>query len=224
MYGREYAGRELHFEPSGGLIAASLVMMDKETDSYWSLMEGVSLAGDYRGTRLLELTSGAKTQWKEWVALHPDTLVLSIDGIEHEPVNPYDNYVTAETSYRGAEAADRRLPTKTSIYSFEIDGRAYAAPFSAFEGGRVFEIGEVRVFLHRPVGVSVFESTAAFVGGEGAFRQEEGAWVHRPSGASFDAKARQWVGGEGTNVVKLEGFDTFWFNWSMVHPETEILD
>ena len=35
--------------------------------------------------------------------------------------------MTSETSYRGAEAADTRLPTKSSIYAFEHGGRPYAA-------------------------------------------------------------------------------------------------
>ena len=62
MYGREYAGRELRFEASGGLLNAALVMQDKETGSYWAIMEGESLAGDYAGTRLEELPLGGN--WK----------------------------------------------------------------------------------------------------------------------------------------------------------------
>ena len=62
-------------------MQGSLVMQDKETDSYWSIMTGKSEGGAQGGTRLNELPVGVKLQWKEWVRRHPDTVVLSVDGV-----------------------------------------------------------------------------------------------------------------------------------------------
>ena len=31
------------------------------------------------------------------------------------------------------------------------------------------------------------------------------------------------TGGTFGDVDRLDSFDTFWFNWSMTHPETEVL-
>ena len=78
MYDRNYAGKTLNFEPSGGLMNASLVMQDKQTDTYWSIMSGKVEAGELGGTALVELPVGEKMSWAEWVAKHPDTLVLSV--------------------------------------------------------------------------------------------------------------------------------------------------
>ena len=153
MYGREYDGKELNFEASGGLWHSSLVMQDKETDSYWSIMTGESLSGEFKGTELVELPYGAKAQWKDWVAEHPDTLVLSVDGQEHIDRNPYENYFTSEEGFRGSTAEDDRLPTKASIYAFLLDDKPFAVPFSSFENGAAFEVGEWQVFLYRPAGV-----------------------------------------------------------------------
>ncbi len=204
------------------MIASSLVMMDKETDSYWSLMTGEALVGEYEGTRLEELPVGEKIQWKDWVARYPRTLVLSIDGIEHEPVNPYANYFESEQGFRGSRAADERLPTKTSIYAFQRDGKHYAVPFAEFEGGAVVEVGEHQVFLYRPAGVAIFYSTSAFISAGEGFVRRDGVWHHVESGARFDSPRAAFVNGQGA-VARLDGFDTFWFNWSMSNPETEIL-
>jgi hypothetical protein len=223
VYGRKYRGRELRFEPSGGLIANTLVMVDKETDSYWSLIGGVSLAGEYEGTPLDELTVGEKTRWKEWVAKHPDTLVLSVDGIEHSRTNPYANYMASNRGYGGAEADDDRLATKTSIYGFQRGGRIIAVPFAAFEDGAVFDLGEEKVFLYRPGDIEVFYSTSAFVDSGKGFRKRKGTWVHIDSGARFDPEQADFLGGDASEVSRLDGFDTFWFNWSMTHPDTEVL-
>ncbi len=198
---------------------ASLVMQDKETDSYWAIMTGGALAGEYRGTRLTELPYGAKMTWKDWRAEHPETKVLSVDGDEHAEHNPYDNYFSSADGFRGAQAEDDRLPTKETIYSFQLGGRAYAVPFSQLTGGGSFEVAGKHLFLYRPAGAAMFYSTLAYVADEGGFEQTDGVWRHA-SGATFDTAEERFDGGD---VPRLDGFDTFWFNWSMTHPKTEIL-
>lgn len=222
VYGRAYGDRELTFEPSGGLMYASLVMQDKETDSYWPIMTGVSLAGEYRGTRLVELSFGTKAQWKDWVAEHPDTLVLSVDGIEHVDDNPYDNYFASDKAFRGSEAEDDRLPAKASIYAFHLDGNAYAVPFESFFGGAAFDVAGRTVFLYRPPGAALFLSTAAFVV-EGALARREGAWT-TAGGATFDPEAGVFAEDGADQALPLGGFDTFWFNWSMTNPSTVVVE
>lgn len=223
MYDREYGGRELHFEASGGLLHASLVMQDRETDSYWSIMTGDALAGDFAGTPLAELTVGEKAQWKDWVARHPDSLVLSVDGEEHDTVDPYASYFTSDESFRGGEAADPRLPTKEPIYAFESGGRAFAVPHGAFEGGKGFDAGGVTIWLYRPRGVAVFYSTRAFRSPQGGdFVENAHGWRHLPSGARYDRELGTFSAAPGA-PVPLDGFDTFWFNWSMTHPQTAVL-
>ena len=221
MYGREYQGKALNFEASGGLLHSSLIMQDKETDSYWSIMSGDSLSGKYKGTTLRELPLGEKVQWKDWVAAHPNTLVLSVEGVEHDDNNPYDNYFSSDSGFRGVEATDTRLATKQPIYSFHLKGKPYAVPFTAFEDGGVVQVGKRQLFLYRPAGVEIFYSTFAFLG-EG-FKRDGERWIDTASGAAFDAEAGQFVGGDGAKVERLDGFDTFWFNWSMANPKTEVL-
>lgn len=223
VYDREYKGRELSFEASGGLIANSLVMVDKETDSYWSTIGGVSISGEYEGTSLEELSVSEKIQWKDWVAKHPDTLVLSVDGVEHVAVNAYSNYLESERGFRGSEADDDRLPTKASVHGFQRGGQAYAVPFEAFEGGAVVSVGEQQVFLYRPAGVEIIYSTLAFIESGRGFARRDEVWVHLPSGARFDPQRGSFSGEKANEIARLEGFDTFWFNWSMTHPDTEVL-
>lgn len=220
MYARDYDGRSLRFEPSGGLIDASLIMQDKETDSYWSIMTGQALTGEYQGTALRELPVSEKMQWKDWRAAHPDTQVLSIGGVEHVANSPYDNYFSSEQGFRGAQARDTRLPTKAAIYALKWQERALAIPHSAFAGGAVFELApDAWLFLHRPGEASIYQSSRAYLGRGAGFEQTDAGWTHRESGAVFGTAA--FDGQEG--IERLDGFDTFWFNWSMAWPQTEVL-
>ena len=223
MYGRRYGGQDLRFEASGGLMHAALVMRDKETDSYWSIMTGDAIAGDLKGTRLDEMPLGEKAQWKDWVARHPDTVVLSVNGQEHVESNPYDNYISSDSGFRGLKARDRRLQTRDPVYAFHLGEKKYAVPFSAFEGGAVLRAGGRELFVFRPKDVAVLYSTLAFRGAEGEFVRRADGWHHELSGARFDAEQGGFVGGSGAEVRKLEGFDTFWYMWSLTNPDTVVL-
>lgn len=220
MYGRRYRDRDLHFEASGGLIDSALVMQDRETDSYWSLMEGRALAGDYAGTVLQELPVGEKTRWRDWLRSHPDTLVLSVDGVEHVARDAYAGYWNDRRGFRGQKAKDGRLETKSPIYAFERAGVSYAAPHAILEGGHAARLEDGQwVLLYRRPGAKLSESTRAYVSGLG-FHDQDGEWVDLATGARFEAERVRFVGGQ---VARLGGFDTFWYTWSLSHPDTTLL-
>jgi hypothetical protein len=220
VYGRQYDGKDLRFEASGGLMYAALVMRDKETDSYWSIMTGDAIAGDLKGTPLEEWPLGEKAQWKDWAARHPDTLVLSVGGEEHVENNPYDNYFASDSGFRDIAARDRRLETKTPIYSFQLGEEKFAVPFSAFEDGAVFRAAGREIFLYRPGGVAFFFSTLAFQGAEGDFAREGDGWRNTSSGGQFDPEQGRF---KDSSVKRLHGFDTYWYMWSLTHPDTQVL-
>jgi len=222
VYGRSYDGKTLRFEASGGLLHNALVMADRETDSYWSILTGDALAGPMEGTELEELPLGIKARWDDWVAEHPDTSVLSVDGQEHVEDNPYKSYFASDAPPWGADSWDERLPPKQPIYAFQRNGRKYAVPFATFEGGTVFELeeGGDEVFLYRPEGEAIFYSTLGWVGDFEI--GEDGRVRHIATGAVFDPGRERFIGAEG-EVPRLEGFDTFWYHWSKTHPGTAVL-
>ena len=218
MYSRDYAGETVNFEASGGLVNASLIMQDQETDTYWSIMEGEALTGELAGEELLELPVSEKMQWRHWRRKHPDTIVLSVDGVEDGP-NAYAPYYQNPNGFAGRSAEDERLATKAPIFAFHRDGQAYAVSQKAIEDGATFELEDgTNVFLYRKAGASMFQSTYAFVSDAG-FESEGDTWIEKASGASFDAAS-----GELPGVEILTGFDTFWYNFSLNNPETRLLE
>lgn len=225
MYGRRYKGRSLRFEASGGLLHGAMVMRDKETGSYWSIITGDAIAGDFAGTPLGLWPLAEKARWKDWVARHPDTIALSVNGQEHVDANPHESYYTSAAGFRGIAASDRRLVTKSPVYSFRLGEQEYAVPFSAFEDGAIFRAGGREMFLYRPRGAEVFRSSLAFVGAEGAFAYQERGWFHEPSGTFFNPDKGCFVSATGSEaaVERLEGFDTYWYMWSLTHPGAHVL-
>ncbi len=210
---------ELNFEASGGLVNSSLVMQDKETDSYWSIMKGSSTAGRFNGTALVELPVSEKTSWADWVAKHPDTKVLSVNGAEHAR-DRYAGYWESPDGFRNESAKDKRLDTKAPIFAFERAGNRFAVAHATFEGGHVVDLGDgALLFLYRGDGAAIFKSTSAFLSRAG-FVEDGGAWTELESGAKFDPATGKFDG----DVEHLLGFDTFWYNWSLNNPDTAVLE
>lgn len=214
VYGREIDGETLELEASGALLEASLVMRDRQTDSWWALMSSQAIGGPLEGTKLPEIAGSVKTTWGEWRAKHPDTLVLSVDGREHVPRNPYDGYFRGADTFRGAAPKDDRLPAKEPVYGFELDGRKWAIPHSAVAGGVVIELPEgTSLILHREHGAPIFAST--------------NAWILTAAGEAREMTVNDLLHAiEQGDVAaeQLTGFDTFWYTWVGVNESTELLE
>ena len=219
MYDRRYEGKTLAFEASGGLWNAALVMRDRPTDSWWSIITGEAIGGELDGTKLNELPVSEKAQWGDWRKRYPQTRVLSVDGWEHEPRNGYDRYFESTRTFRETRTPDERLEQKASVFAVVIDCVAYAAPHRRIEGGAAFDLdGDKALFLYRDPGAAIFASTVAVLadGGKERFVRKEGGWIDTVSGT--DPAAR------GSSPDRARGYDTFWYMWSATHGEVVILD
>lgn len=206
---------ELSFEASGALLDASLVMRDRETDSWWSIMTSNAIGGELNGADLVELPEGEKTTWGDWRRRHPDTLVLSVAGQEHVDSNPYVNYFDSDETFRGLEVEDTRLEPKAPVYTFWLNGEPYAVPHGAFKGGRLFAVDGLdgrELLLYRTKKGPIFESTRAYL-------------VH--ANVATGRKAKELVAMVDTGIVEgidlLPGFDTFWYNWVAVNESTHLI-
>jgi hypothetical protein len=219
-YDRRVKDLELHFETSGVLMNGSIVVQDKETDTFWPIILGKAAVGPLKGTPLTPLPHTVKAQWKDWRRDHPDTVVWSFAGDQHIERSPYAAYLDSPFGHKGIAATDPRLRTKDSVYGFEHGGRHYAVPFPAFVGGRAFVAGGLSVFLYRPADVAVYYSTRAYASKVG-FAQKAGSWVDQATGARFDLARGDFVGSSAPKP--LPGFDTFWYIWSLTHPDTEVV-
>jgi len=222
VYSRDYQNKKLTFEASGGLINSSLVMQDRETDTFWSIMTGEAIGGELKGTKLVELPVGERRQWKEWFKKHPDTLVLSVNGNEDRPP-AYESYFNSMGGFRGARAQDTRLNTKAPVFAFRLKGQTYAVEHKKIENGKTFDIDNIKLFLFRPAGSSIFQSTTAYQITVGNFIKIKDQWVHTDSGCIFDSGKETFPERDLPCPPRFEGFDTFWYNWSLSNPATKIL-
>jgi len=222
VYDRDIEDTTHTFEASGGLVHATLVMQDRETDSHWSIMTHKSINGKKKGTRLNELPLGVKTQWKNWKENYPNTLVLSVNGKE-DSKNVYSNYFNSDGVFKEHYANDKRMEDKVAVFAFHYKDKNYAIPHSRIESGKIVKIENDFFFMYRPEESSIYQSTAAYNLEDSQIEMNNNKWLITNTDCFFDPKSYEFSGGEEDKPPKLEGMDTFWYTWSLTNPGTIIL-
>lgn len=228
MYSREHGEKTYTFEPSGGLLYATLVMQDRETDTYWSILTDEAVHGADKGARLRQLPGSRKMTFGQWKALHPETKVLSVEGKEHVESSPYEKYFASDKGFRDLGATDKRLDDKTQIFGFHLSDKSYVVPHSVFsDGGAEIEVEGRKIFLYRLADDSHYQGTVALLlGKDYHLQKEDGAWVlGTPAGRTISFKVDRRSFGAPVSVARpIAGFDTFWYQWSLTNPGTVIID
>ena len=225
MYDRKYGDKLLNFEASGALYHSALVMQDDQTETYWAIMASKAIGGPMKGSELVELPLSTKTTWAEWVAKHPDTLVLHHKGTSHIESNPYDNYFQSDKTFRPVDRPDQRLPLKASVFAFTYGEKPFVVTHEKAEGGLVGKAGGQGIFFHRPKDSSFYRSTLAYRLADGdkpiRLKRKKGRWQAEGYGLLDPAS-----GVFSESRLKLEplvGIDTFWYIWFQYHPKTRII-
>jgi len=226
---RTIDGQVAEFGTSGKLWNANLVMYDTLTDSYWSQVSGKAIVGELTGTKLERIPIDT-VRWKDWLASHPNTEVLSTDTgfFRSYGADPYGSVVDFDLSgYYGSAgvgfgvgATDPRLHAKALIHGVEIGNTPKAYPREEVKkAGLVNDVieGKEILALYNPdTGVvKIFDRT--FDGEVLEFEIQ--------NGKLFDSLGNEWdfdgqsPAGELTRIDDTFGF---WFSWAKTYPDTEL--
>jgi len=193
-------------------MSASLVMRDRETDSWWSIMTSSAIGGTLEGRPLVELPVGEKTQWGDWVARYPNTLLLSVEGEEHDPTNHYDEYFASEGTFRDLQIEDQRMVPKEPIFGGWLNEQPFAVAHSGFEGGHLIDLeGGGTLLLFRPAGAEMFASSRVYL-----------LATQPPETEPLEALGA--IDRGEVEAQAVSGFDTFWYSWVSVNSGTRVLD
>lgn len=194
VFDRHLDNMLLTFGNTGALYESDLVMYDRETESYWFQVGGRAIKGTLKGRELTVLPSFLTT-WKEWVALYPETKVLSRDtgyarNYESDPYQGYDALYSSPAF--PVSITDDRLPPKEKVIGLIVGGIAKAYPVKLARGKTLRD--------------KVNNQRIEIVGGE------EGISARV---FSIDAENKR---------EPMPSVATFWFSWFTAHPDTLIFE
>ncbi len=121
------AEKVVEFGTSGKLYNSNLVMYDRETDTYWTQIDGKAIVGELTGQELKEVSIDTVV-WRDWKKEHPDSEVLSQTTGYTRPYgkDPYGSYYESSNLFFPVENEDDRIHAKDVIFGVEDEGKYIA--------------------------------------------------------------------------------------------------
>lgn len=135
MYVRAINGQTLTFGVSGLLWRENLVMYDRQTNSWWAQATGAAIDGKFKGATLKMYPNFSMMTWKQWLAEHPNTLVMtkrSARGLEGMAGSYNDYHRSSRIGVTGRlRFNNKQLPAKAHVLGFRVGEQAYAVDLAA---------------------------------------------------------------------------------------------
>ena len=234
LYDTDVDGHTYVFRSSGLLYFSNKLMYDLTTGGLWNQFTGGPVTGSLAGSGLeLNIRPVTLTTWEDWLASHPDTLVLDVDtgfprnySSEGAPGAAYADYFSSPELWFPANVYDERLQVKDVVYGIEIEGEAKAYPVNVVGEEALVndEVGGTNLVL---LGNPETKAVKAFERGDVEFVDlltEEGVTT------LTDADGTEWLvrdsqlesGDGGRTLARVGGRMSFWFGWRAFFPETEL--
>ncbi len=133
VFDRRLDGETLSFSNTSALHENDMVMIDRETGSYWHQVPGRGLGGPFAGRSLDVLPSRTAT-WADWRAEHPDSQVMSRPPNRTYGRDPFVGYVDrveqGRTPFPVSEGVlnDGRLSPGTTVVVATVGDETRAWP------------------------------------------------------------------------------------------------
>lgn len=247
-------GNTYSFSTSGLIYESNRLMYDRETESLWNPLTGRPVVGvvvEAAGpgdAPWLDAYPVVTTRWGDWLARHPDTLVLDEDtgrGRGYAPGYPHLEYFASGNTAFPVSLRDDRQLTKAWVYGLLVDGASKAFPLRTIlreqvVNDRVADREVVLVGEGTGRGIRVTGEMPSY----GEVRYFAGGAIRayaRPDGVTFtpgpdaltvvDQEGRPWaveedalVSPSGEVAPRLFGQLTYWFGWLSAHPTTGLYD
>ncbi len=209
--------KPLTFGSSGLLYRSNKLMYDLATDSLWNQFTGRPVSGPLAGSGIaLKMLPVVITSWRDWLAGHPGTRVLSLDTghvRDYTPDAPYGHYFNSPDLMFPALAPDATHAPKDRVFGIRTAGGAKAWPLEEFRSRPVINdrVGFTDVVL---IG-------NAITGTVRAYRRDGRTFAPGPAPDRLAADGAEWrvtedalVGPGGVGLARMAGHVAFWFAWS----------
>ncbi len=204
------------FGSSGFLYRSNKLMYDQATHSLWNQFTGRPVVGPLTGSGIeLRVLPVAITSWRDWLARHPTTKVLSLEtgfARDYTPGEPYGAYFASAELMFPVLVADRRLAPKDYVFALHAAGERKAWPLAAFADRPVINdrIGELAVVL---VGDAATRTVRAYRSEGRGFAAGDEQGTLREGDRQWRVTEEALVGPQGETLGRLPGHIAYWFAW-----------
>jgi len=201
-----------------GMDHFNAMFEDATTKSWWRQVTGEAVAGPLKGARLPELPV-TQTSLRQWLALHPGSLVMQADSTFSEEYGFMDSYDVGLNRGKLTTTDTLSWNDKSWVVGIEVDRKTSKAfDWNQLKQERIIndQIGE------QPIVLALAADNKSFF----AFKRPDAQTV-------FSIKNDTLFNGEKTwnllgtasntadgNLQKINAYQEFWHSWSTFHPHT----
>lgn len=232
VYSRVVDEQELVFGNTSALYNSDMVMYDTATASFWFQVEGRAIVGELTDTELRLLPS-TTTNWADWKAQHPDSLVLARPdtGINYgrNPFVSYESRINDGDFFFPVDddiTADTRLEAGETVLLIEIAEEARAYPLAQLGNAVTRDtIAEHNIII---LSLADTPSGAAYqpITDDGTMVDivyEDESWRDVNSGSQFNLSGEAISGTlKGEQLVPIAARYTFWFAAVATAPHVQV--
>jgi hypothetical protein len=214
------------FGSSGFLFRSNKLMYDQQTKSLWHHLTGEPVVGPLADSGLkLRVLPIVTTRWTDWLAAHPDTVVLDINtgySRDYTPGRPYGVYFASPGTMFPVAPRDERLRTKDWVFALRLGDQAKAYPLEALAREPVVNdsLGGVSLVIVAAAGT---RTARAFERGPRQFRPgpQPAELVDSATGQIWSIEEDALVQrATGQRLPRLGGHLAYWFGWYAFYPQT----
>ena len=198
-----------------GMDHFNAMFEDKATGSWWRQANGEAIAGPLTGKELPEVPSWQVTL-KQWLALHPNSLIMQPDSALRDRYTKDFDYETGRSrkTLTGTDTASWK--DKSWVIGLTIDGHSKAYDWNQLKRERVLN----DVVAGTPVVIALDSDTASFF----AFERPDSASLFTIRGDSLVNGTRAYAlnGRSVDHALKpLFASQEFWHSWRTFQPGTK---
>ena len=203
-------------------------MIDAETGTVWSHLDGRALSGAQAGAQL-DLRPLQTTTWGAWVEQYPDTTVTHPDTGYRYRRGSIGSSALGRTFLDTLDGVDDRLAVNALVIGVIAGAESRAFPLTGLPPDAPMQdaVGDVPiVILEGSDGIPSLAYHRALTDGRTLdFERRDGAVFDVQTGSRWNASGLA-VEGElaGVQLAFVTSFFTEWYGWAAFHPDTTIFD
>ncbi len=216
LYDGRVGDEVYRFGTSGLLYRSNKLMYDRTTNTLWEQFTGEPVWGDLVGSGIqLDVLPVVHTTWDEWLADHPDTLVLDIEtghARDYGEGVAYARYFASSGLMFPVPDRSGPIAVKDSVYAVRLNDQVVGYPVLLL-GEKDFlqdEIGGDPVVVFATADRSGGRAYAAPPGRVVAYDVDTGV-ATTESGAAWQVTEGALIGPSGEELERLPGHNAFWF-------------
>ena len=198
-----------------GMDRWNALLEDESTGSWWRQATGAAVAGRRKGMKLAVIHS-EQVALREWLAIHPASLVMQADPAFADEYPKDDAFEKGTSRKRLTGTNPESWQEKSWVVGIEIGGRSKAFDWNRLRRERVINDSVAGT----PIVLVLAADEASFF----AFERPDAETRFALEGETLvGASGRYGLSGRGPagSLTPVAASQEFWHSWRSFHPDTE---